>query len=1206
MEPFSDHNSGGDQSPKSRGLSAHERRFDGSIKQGAQHSQSPSTRYNGLYYGLDVGPQAVGFEYGGANRNPLRGGQRQVTQCVSNVPHVDYVQSDTSEHIFARSGYENVHAQGNGGFKENQSLQVAGGQLRMIADVIPPSFRSLFQFPHFNAMQSACVDVALFTDRNLVVSAPTGSGKTCVMELAILHTLLPSLRSDPRSTSSDAVVLDPKIVYLAPTKALVSERARDWSARFGGVAAAAGLGGSGGCRIVAELTGDSDYRQVQDIQKATIIVSTPEKVGCYFLVLFVTLLIWMKWDSLTRRFRDHRALFRLVRLVLLDEVHVLGEPGRGAALETVVARMRTIDRDLNGGARSGTLRVVAMSATVPNVGDVAEWLGGAEVRVFGEEFRPVQLERFVYGFADASNPFLFEKLLNYKLLDIINKHSHGQATLVFCSTRKSTVSATDDVIKSARDANVSFVCTESQRSRLKFATTSVGDKKLKEVLVNGVAFHHAGLESGDRRIVERLFLDGLLRLICTTTTLAVGVNLPAHLVILKGTQQYANGKYSPYSELDIMQILGRAGRPQFDDTGVAVILTTTDRRDFYENLVTGRSVVESQLHEDLVEQKNPLRYGVDLNNTSNGGGLVDRKLAELARTNVDKLKANGLAVVDPVSKLIVATEIAHVMAKYYIQLASGRVKDISDKVFFVIQGLDRSATDTRLSLMLGQESSSILHCASRIAKAFVEVAAIKKDAHAVRSALKLQVLSWVVTALQEAARTFEDAGMVLRQVEGIGPEFARKLSLAGIKTIDQLQKEDIVRLERILGRGPSFARNAIEAASKFPSFTMTMKRLKDYTDPHVMELFVEVKQTNANWKPFSKVRGRASLRVAFVVTTNDDAQLFEFSEVPANRISEGCNFRVKTSLSKIGQKIMVSLIPEDMVGFDTVIQSPYFVNQNSVENRDVDYDFGSLPEGFLDELDSFKIVDHQSMVEQSHVQNEEQGTVHGQKKNTSEEETRTCRHKCKDRKACLHLCCKEEVFTKSKRKRPSEHPQPLDMKAAKKVAADPAKSSDDEDPLPQIGPHIFISEMMPEHARTGGLSGSPVLFGKDDISFAPKPPLPKPPPLKWLEISSDSDFEESPNRASQLAKIPKKEEEGGMPKIKQTQLELEGRAVVATKLQPTASAPKKSKRRRVIIEDSDSDICVTEPKHILGPCDSVDQRASVFGLDDIDEMCRRR
>jgi replicative superfamily II helicase len=80
----------------------------------------------------------------------------------------------------------------------------------------------------------------------------------------------------------------------------------------------------------------------------------------------------------------------------------------------------------------------------------------------------------------------------------------------------------------------------------------------------------------------------------STSTLAVGVNLPAHLIIIKGTNHYINGKYEEYSDLDIMQMMGRAGRPQFDDSGVAVILTSNEKKRKYEDLGSGKEIVESK------------------------------------------------------------------------------------------------------------------------------------------------------------------------------------------------------------------------------------------------------------------------------------------------------------------------------------------------------------------------------------------------------------------------------------------------------------------------------------------------------------------------------------------------------------------------------------------------------------------------------------
>lgn len=124
------------------------------------------------------------------------------------------------------------------------------------------------------------------------------------------------------------------------------------------------------------------------------------------------------------------------------------------------------------------------------------------------------------------------------------------------------------------------------------------------VIAAGVAFHHAGLDSEDRRTVETGFLEGKINIICSTSTLAVGLNLPCHLVIIKNTVCWQDGGCKEYSDLDMMQMLGRAGRPQFDDTAVAVILTKKERVAHYERLVSGSEQLESCLHRNLIDHLN--------------------------------------------------------------------------------------------------------------------------------------------------------------------------------------------------------------------------------------------------------------------------------------------------------------------------------------------------------------------------------------------------------------------------------------------------------------------------------------------------------------------------------------------------------------------------------------------------------------------------
>jgi ATP-dependent DNA helicase HFM1/MER3 len=255
---------------------------------------------------------------------------------------------------------------------KQQTLPIVQGIQLISVHELPDRFRSIFQYPIFNAVQSKCFNAVYRTNDNLVLASPTGSGKTAVLELAICR-----LMAGYASNSF-------KIVYQAPIKSLCSERQRDWSRKFGPLDL-----------VCAELTGDTDQAHLRHVQSASIIITTPEK-----------------WDSMTRKWRDHRRLMELVKLFLIDEVHTL-QDRRGATLEAVVSRMKSIGSDV---------RFLALSATVPNSQDIATWLGKdstnqhlpAHRERFGEEFRPVKLQKFVYGFKSSGNDFSFDKILDTK------------------------------------------------------------------------------------------------------------------------------------------------------------------------------------------------------------------------------------------------------------------------------------------------------------------------------------------------------------------------------------------------------------------------------------------------------------------------------------------------------------------------------------------------------------------------------------------------------------------------------------------------------------------------------------------------------------------------------------------------------------------------------------------------------------------------
>jgi ATP-dependent DNA helicase HFM1/MER3 len=181
----------------------------------------------------------------------------------------------------------------------------------------------------------------------------------------------------------------------------------------------------------------------------------------------------------------------MLRLFLIDEVHMLKEESRGATLEVVVSRMKTVSKALHQGSNSKSIRILAMSATVPNVQDIAFWLcqdngSQAVVREFGEEYRPVKLEKLVLAFPQSGNEYMFEKFLDAKLMEVIQSYSSGKPTLVFCSTKKSTITAAEVVARQARESAKGspwgfghpFVKTKNQHDALMSLKSKFKDRKL--------------------------------------------------------------------------------------------------------------------------------------------------------------------------------------------------------------------------------------------------------------------------------------------------------------------------------------------------------------------------------------------------------------------------------------------------------------------------------------------------------------------------------------------------------------------------------------------------------------------------------------------------------------------------------------------------------------------------------------------------------
>jgi helicase len=357
--------------------------------------------------------------------------------------------------------------------------------------------------------------------RSVVLACPTASGKSLVAYLALLR----------------AVRAGRTGLYLVPLRALAHEKFEELQA-FGRLGLRVGIS-----------VGDFDLAP-KALEKLDVLVATSEKA-----------------DSLLRK--GHPWLDRL-GTVVADEVHLLRDPERGPTLEVSLTRLRK---------RHPNLSIVALSATVGNSAEIADWLGAVHL---ASDFRPIPLKLGVYlegriTFTDLSVREIDPpgEALPRLVRSVIE--DGGQA-LVFVSTRRGSEQAAQALAGTVR---ATLGPEEKRRALAAAADLSAvseeeteGIRRLSALLPNGVAFHNASLTNPERRVVESAFRDRTLKALVATPTLAAGINLPARRVIVRDTTRYddALGFQAPIPAMEIQQMCGRAGRPRFDRAGEAVLI----------------------------------------------------------------------------------------------------------------------------------------------------------------------------------------------------------------------------------------------------------------------------------------------------------------------------------------------------------------------------------------------------------------------------------------------------------------------------------------------------------------------------------------------------------------------------------------------------------------------------------------------------------
>jgi activating signal cointegrator complex subunit 3 len=191
--------------------------------------------------------------------------------------------------------------------------------------------------------------------------------------------------------------------------------------------------------------------------------------------------------------------------------------------------------------------------------------------------------------------------MNKPAFGSILEHSPSKPVLIFVSSRRQTRLTALDLISycAAEDDPRMFLHLDD--AEMAVAADSIVDGALRDTLSFGIGIHHAGLETSDRETVERLFTQGFIQVLVCTSTLAWGVNFPAHMVIVKGTEFFdaKTKRYVDYPVTDILQMMGRAGRPQFDTSAVACIFAHEPKKNYLKKFLHEPFPVESSLHLQL-------------------------------------------------------------------------------------------------------------------------------------------------------------------------------------------------------------------------------------------------------------------------------------------------------------------------------------------------------------------------------------------------------------------------------------------------------------------------------------------------------------------------------------------------------------------------------------------------------------------------------
>ena len=317
---------------------------------------------------------------------------------------------------------------------------------------------------------------------NWLICAPTGAGKTRMAEWAIERAVKKGFRG----------------AYLAPLKAIVDERISEWAVKYPDWS-------------IGLFTGDSTRNKSQQSPNGeSVLLFTPEKLAAYL-----------------QNWKKHLNWLAELDVVVLDEVHLLGDPNRGATMESLIGRLQRVNP---------FVRLIGLSGTLSNGAEIAGWM---KARYFETNWRPVPVEHRIRRFKRVSDKH--EILLE----EVQRTLADNGKVLVFVNSRRRS----EQLAKWLRQQHVQ------------------------------ADFNHAGLDRKQRDLSQQTMREGGTEVLIATSTLEMGVNFPARKVIIHDAYAFDGDNFKPITIQRYRQFAGRAGRADYDVSGESVLLLPTWHQD---------------------------------------------------------------------------------------------------------------------------------------------------------------------------------------------------------------------------------------------------------------------------------------------------------------------------------------------------------------------------------------------------------------------------------------------------------------------------------------------------------------------------------------------------------------------------------------------------------------------------------------------------